>query len=180
MSPRRGVAVGLGGLIRGMSNSAYPNEIGVSRNAPTGLRPPAQRCRFGYVGEGKENNPQPQRGCVISAEKAQAVETALRLKDTIAPCSPGYPLSGNAGLQVSAPLGQKRSIMKTRIIRIGNSQGIRIPKSLLQRSKFTEEVEIEAFDSYLVIRPVAKRPRAGWESAFRAAAETEKEKSLHK
>jgi antitoxin component of MazEF toxin-antitoxin module len=43
--------------------------------------------------------------------------------------------------------------MKTRIIRIGNSQGIRIPKSFLQRSKLTEEVELEAFHSYIVAPP---------------------------
>jgi antitoxin MazE len=56
--------------------------------------------------------------------------------------------------------------MKTRIIGIGNSRGIRIPKSFLQRSKLTEEVEIEAFDSYIVIRSTAKKPREGWEEHF--------------
>ena len=61
--------------------------------------------------------------------------------------------------------------MKTRIVQIGNSRGIRIPKSFLKRSKLTEEVELEAFDSYIVIRSTAKKPREGWVEAFRLAAD---------
>ena len=61
--------------------------------------------------------------------------------------------------------------MKTRIVRIGNSQGIPIPKSFLQRSKLTEEVELEAFDNYIVIRSPAKKPREGWEEAFRTVSD---------
>jgi antitoxin MazE len=55
--------------------------------------------------------------------------------------------------------------MKTRIVKIGNSQGVRIPKLLLERSNITEEVELEAQDNRIVIRS-AKQPRAGWERAF--------------
>ena len=60
--------------------------------------------------------------------------------------------------------------MKTRIVRIGNSQGIRIPKPLLQQSGLGEEVELEVQDHQIVIR-AAGRPRQGWEAAFRAMAE---------
>jgi antitoxin MazE len=60
--------------------------------------------------------------------------------------------------------------MKTRIVRIGNSQGIRIPKLFLERSNLVEEVEMEALDDKIVIR-AAKQPRQDWESAFRAMAE---------
>jgi antitoxin MazE len=60
--------------------------------------------------------------------------------------------------------------MKTRIVRIGNSQGIRIPKPYLERSNLVEEVEMEARDNEIVIR-AAKQPRQDWESAFRAMAE---------
>jgi antitoxin MazE len=59
--------------------------------------------------------------------------------------------------------------MKTRIVRIGNSQGIRIPKLYLERSNLVEEVEMEARDNEIVIR-ASKRPRQDWESAFRAMA----------
>ena len=60
--------------------------------------------------------------------------------------------------------------MKTRIVPIGNSQGIRIPKPLLEQTGLSGEVEIRAEDEALVIRPV-KGTRAGWAAAFRAMAE---------
>ena len=55
--------------------------------------------------------------------------------------------------------------MKTRIVRIGNSQGVRISKRLLEQTGLKEEVEIEVEGNTLVIRPVAG-PRAGWAEAF--------------
>jgi antitoxin MazE len=59
--------------------------------------------------------------------------------------------------------------MKTHIIKIGNSQGVRIPKMLLEQSGLGAEVEIEVQESQIIIRSVA-RPRQGWEEAFRAMA----------
>jgi antitoxin MazE len=57
--------------------------------------------------------------------------------------------------------------MRTRIVRIGNSQGIRIARQLLEQTGLRDEVEIEAEGNTLVIRPVAV-PRAGWAEAFQA------------
>lgn len=62
--------------------------------------------------------------------------------------------------------------MKARIVKIGNSQGVRIPTLLLNRSNLTEEVELEAENNRIIIRS-AKKPRQNWESAFRAMAERE-------
>jgi antitoxin MazE len=59
--------------------------------------------------------------------------------------------------------------MKTEIIRIGNSRGVRLPKLLLDKAGLTGEVEIEASPGQLVIRS-AKRPRQGWEEQFAAMA----------
>ena len=59
--------------------------------------------------------------------------------------------------------------MKTRIVRIGNSQGVRIPKPLLEQSGLGEEVELALENGTIVIRP-ASRAREGWESAFRRMA----------
>jgi antitoxin MazE len=53
------------------------------------------------------------------------------------------------------------------IVRIGNSQGIRIPKALLEQSGIDSDVEIEVQNQTLVIRS-AKQPRLGWEEAFGA------------
>ena len=60
--------------------------------------------------------------------------------------------------------------MKTRIVPIGNSQGIRIPKPLLAQTGLSGEVEISAEDDALMIRPV-KKPRAGWATAFQQMAQ---------
>lgn len=60
--------------------------------------------------------------------------------------------------------------MKTKIITIGNSQGIRLPKPLLKESGIRGEVEVTVEDSSLVIRPVRK-PREGWDAAFAKMAE---------
>lgn len=60
--------------------------------------------------------------------------------------------------------------IRTRIIKIGNSQGIRIPKLLLEQSGFQSEVEINLEGDYLTIRRVS-HPRAGWAEAFARMAE---------
>ena len=59
--------------------------------------------------------------------------------------------------------------MKARIIRIGNSRGLRIPKLLLEQYGLEGEVELTGVDGALVIRPLAK-PRAGWAAAFEEMA----------
>ncbi len=59
--------------------------------------------------------------------------------------------------------------MKAQIVRIGNSQGIRIPKPFLQQSGITKEVDIEVQGNQIVLRS-ARRPREGWEESFREMA----------
>ena len=59
--------------------------------------------------------------------------------------------------------------MKTRIVRIGNSRGIRIPKPLLEQTGLQGEVEIHIDNNSLVIRPIEK-PRQGWAAAFQEMA----------
>jgi antitoxin MazE len=60
--------------------------------------------------------------------------------------------------------------MKTNIIRIGNSQGIRIPKVMLEQSRLGTEVELEVTEETIIIRP-AFRPRQEWGEQFRLMAE---------
>ena len=55
--------------------------------------------------------------------------------------------------------------MKTRIVRIGNSKGIRIPKLLLEAAGLVGEVDVTAKRGTLIIRPIHS-PRAGWAEAF--------------
>lgn len=67
------------------------------------------------------------------------------------------------------PSGNYIVAMKTRIVRIGNSQGVRIPKLLIERSNLSEEVEMTAQDDQIIIRS-ARQPRADWEDSFRRMA----------
>ena len=60
--------------------------------------------------------------------------------------------------------------MKTKIIAIGNSQGIRIPKPFLEQTGLGEDVELEVRADELVIRS-AKKIRAGWDTSFAKMAE---------
>ncbi len=60
--------------------------------------------------------------------------------------------------------------MKASIVRIGNSQGIRIPKSVLEQTRLGGEVELEVRDRQIVIRP-PENPRQGWAQKFRVMAE---------
>jgi antitoxin MazE len=63
-----------------------------------------------------------------------------------------------------------RGVVRTRIVRIGNSQGIRIPKPVLEQVGLPEEVELEVEDNTIVIRPFT-RAREGWADAFKSMAE---------
>ena len=59
---------------------------------------------------------------------------------------------------------------KTRIVKIGNSQGIRIPKVLLDQVALGEEVELEVQENQLVIRS-ARSVRSDWDEQFIRMAE---------
>lgn len=67
--------------------------------------------------------------------------------------------------------------MRTSIIRIGNSQGIRIPKILLQQSHLGTEVELAVEDERIVISS-ASHPRQGWDEQFRLMAESGDDKMI--
>ena len=58
-------------------------------------------------------------------------------------------------------------IVRARIVRIGNSRGIRVPKSLLDQAQLLEEVELQAEHGRLVVR-AAQEPRSGWAAAAKA------------
>lgn len=59
--------------------------------------------------------------------------------------------------------------MKTKIISIGNSQGIRIPKAIIEQCGFNKSVEMEVRDGSLVLTPI-KNIREGWAESFQAMA----------
>jgi antitoxin MazE len=56
--------------------------------------------------------------------------------------------------------------MKTRLIRIGNSRGVRLPKAVIAQAGLTEEVELGVRDGAVVIAR-ATSVRSGWADAAR-------------
>ena len=54
--------------------------------------------------------------------------------------------------------------MKAKLVRIGNSRGVRIPKPLLEQAGLKDEVELRVVEGGLLIRGIAV-PRAGWAEA---------------
>jgi antitoxin MazE len=62
------------------------------------------------------------------------------------------------------------SAVKTSIIKIGNSKGIRIPKPLLDQAALGEEVELEAQDGQIVLRS-SHHTRLAWDEQFAKMAE---------
>jgi len=60
--------------------------------------------------------------------------------------------------------------MRSKIVRIGNSQGVRLPKLLIEQAGLDEDVELRAEAGQIVIA-APRRTRAGWaEAAQRARA----------
>jgi antitoxin MazE len=62
--------------------------------------------------------------------------------------------------------------MKAQIIQIGNSQGIRIPKVLLEETGMSGDVELEATADGILIRNI-KKPRGDWDAIFKQLADAD-------
>lgn len=69
--------------------------------------------------------------------------------------------------------------MKTKLVRIGNSQGIRIPKPVIEEIGLTEEIEMILKDNQIILRS-AEQTRKGWDSAFKKMAEEQDDQLLDK
>jgi antitoxin MazE len=61
------------------------------------------------------------------------------------------------------------TIIRTRLVKIGNSHGVRIPKVVLNQLHMTDTIELEVQDDQLVVRS-STTPRADWPSAFQQMA----------
>ena len=60
--------------------------------------------------------------------------------------------------------------MEVSVIKIGNSRGIRLSKTVLDKYNIKDTVELILEKGQIVIRPLSK-PRKGWEKAFKQMAE---------
>ena len=69
------------------------------------------------------------------------------------------------------------TVVKTRIVKIGNSQGIRIPRLLLEQTNLTSEVELEVHPDQIIVRAM-RQPRSTWDAAFQEMASQGDDKLL--
>ena len=57
--------------------------------------------------------------------------------------------------------------MKLRLVAIGNSRGLRLPKAILEQCRLENEVELEIEAGRLIIKPARRSTRKGWDEAFK-------------
>lgn len=67
--------------------------------------------------------------------------------------------------------------MKTKVIKIGNSRGIRLPKVVLHQIGINNEVDMEVDRDRIILKPIRRR-RKGWDEAFQKMALNNDDKLL--
>lgn len=67
--------------------------------------------------------------------------------------------------------------METSIIKIGNSKGLRLSKTILEKYHIKDKVELVLEKEQIIIRPIGT-PRKNWEEKFRKMAENEDDQLL--
>lgn len=60
--------------------------------------------------------------------------------------------------------------MEVSIVQIGNSKGIRLSKTILEKYNLKDRVEMILDKGQIILKPISK-PRKGWDKAFRQMAE---------
>ena len=56
--------------------------------------------------------------------------------------------------------------MRVSIVQIGNSKGLRIPKSILEQCKIKDHVELVVRENEIVLKPIPSIPREDWAKDF--------------
>ncbi len=56
--------------------------------------------------------------------------------------------------------------MLVSVISIGNSKGIRLPKTILEQLKVSDKLDLEVENQRIILSPITKEPRNGWIEAF--------------
>jgi len=61
--------------------------------------------------------------------------------------------------------------MQVSVVKIGNSRGIRIPKKILDQCQVDNALDLSVQDNIIILKPMHKKPRAGWAEAARLCHE---------
>lgn len=67
--------------------------------------------------------------------------------------------------------------MDVSVIAIGNSKGIRLSKTLIEKYNITDKIELILEKGYIILKPISE-PRSGWEKAFKKMNENGDDKLL--
>ena len=67
--------------------------------------------------------------------------------------------------------------MDVAVIPIGNSKGIRLSKTVLEKYNITDKVELILEKGYIILKPKSE-PRKDWEKAFQKMHENEEDQLL--
>lgn len=67
--------------------------------------------------------------------------------------------------------------MEISVIKIGNSKGFRLSKTLIEKYNIKDKVELILEKGYIIIKPVSK-PRKGWEKSFKEMSENGEDQLL--
>lgn len=70
-----------------------------------------------------------------------------------------------------------RTVMELSVINIGNSKGIRLSKTILEKYSIEDKVELILEKGYIILKPKAE-PRKGWDKAFKKMHENGDDKLL--
>jgi len=68
--------------------------------------------------------------------------------------------------------------MLASVVQIGDSRGIKLPKTILRELNIEDEVEIVVYNDELIIKSAERNPRQGWSEAFAKMSETQEDKLL--
>jgi antitoxin MazE len=67
--------------------------------------------------------------------------------------------------------------MDLSVIPIGNSKGIRLSKTLLEKYNITDKVELILENDFIILKAKSE-PRIGWENSFKKMHENEDDRLL--
>lgn len=67
--------------------------------------------------------------------------------------------------------------MEASIIKIGNSKGLRLSKTILEKYNIQDKVELILEKGHIILRPI-ESPRKDWEEKFREMAESNDDELL--
>lgn len=67
--------------------------------------------------------------------------------------------------------------MEISVINIGNSKGIRLSKTILEKYSIGDKIELILEKGYIILKPKAE-PRKGWEKSFKKMLENEDDQLL--